>query len=125
MLPSDMPSDAPSMVPTDVPSTMPSDMPSTAPSNTPNLAPSGDVPSFEPSASLSTAPSSSETAELEEPMADYRDDPDPDVTAPEQTRSLKISTVAIVTGALAFATAMGAGIYYYLKKTRELEEPDM
>jgi hypothetical protein len=90
-----------------------------APSNTPSLAPS-DVPSFEPSANPSTAPSSYETAELEEPIADSRED------APEQTiRRVKISTNAIVTGALAFATVMGAGIYHYLKKTRELEEPDV
>ena len=105
------------MVPSDVPSVMPSDMPSMAPSNTPSLVHS-DVPSFEPSASPSTtAPSSSETGL------------NPDVTAeedaPEQSRRANISTVAIVTGALAFATVMGAGIYYYLKKTRELEEPDV
>jgi hypothetical protein len=114
-MPSTMPSDVPSMVPSDVPSMIPSDMPSMAPSNTPSLAPS-DIPSFEPSASPSTpAPSSSETAEVEE---------EPE-GAQEQTRRAKISTVAIVTGALAFATVMGGGIYYYLKKTRELEEPDV
>eukprot|EP00978_Attheya_sp_CCMP212_P005709 scaffold12806_cov55-Attheya_sp.AAC.7 len=90
------------------------------PINTPSLAPS-DVPSLEPSAtSPSAAPSSSETAELEEPIAESRNGPK---NAPEQIR--KISTVAAVTGALAFASVMGAGIYYYLKKTRVLdEEPD-
>ncbi len=79
---------------------------------TPRLDPS-EVPTSEPSA---TSPS--ETAELEEPFAG-----DVPGDAPEQTR--KISTIAIVTGALAFATAMGAGIYYYLKKTHALEEPDV
>jgi hypothetical protein len=88
-------------------------MPSDMPSMTPSLAPS-DVPSFEPSATNpSAAPSSSEIATLEEPIADTS----------EQAR--KISTLAVVTGALAFATVMGAGIYYYLEKTRALEEPDV
>ena len=92
------------MVPSDVPSMMPSHMPIM----TPSLAPS-DFPTFEPSAT----PSSSETVNLEEPMADTS----------EEAR--KISTVAVVTGALAFAAVMGAGIYYYLEKTRALEEPDV
>jgi hypothetical protein len=94
---------------------MPSDMPST----TPSLAPS-EVPSFEPFAtSPSVAPSVFETAQLEEPFAG-----DGPQDAPEQS-SRKISTIVIVTGALAFATVMGAGIYYFLKKTRALEEPDV